>query len=239
MHPALIILGVVLGVHITNLIGRQRIEALVRPVYLWLFHGQEVKRQRSLKKQLYDTRQQLNMTSSQDQFAKWAKLRRAVDKHVAQLEQTNAHLASASSMVSLLVRAVLFLATTLFPFCLTFYFGKTPMFYLPPSGTSSAPTAYHTKRAPGGFEIPHNPGHAWGMINETYLGPLGWLLCMTAAPRGSVSAGMWSTVCTRVLLLVTKHITDLFRAVPSRSDKQTQKPVQRDAHPQPEVAGRS
>lgn len=108
----------------------------------------------------------------------------------------DARLAGAASVVSLLVRAALFLATTLFPFCLTFYFGKTPMFYLPPSDSPAAAAsasraavlpASQKRMAPGGFELPQNPTHAWGMINETYLGPLGWLLSMTAAPRGESS----------------------------------------------------
>ncbi|PWN37150.1 uncharacterized protein FA14DRAFT_170035 [Meira miltonrushii] len=219
MHPALIILSVVVTVHIINLIGRERIESALKPFYLRLFNAKDLQQQRQLKKDLFSTRQQLNLTSSQDEFAKWAKLRRSVDKHVAQLEATNARLAGASSSVSLLVRAVLFLGTTLFPFCLTFYFGKTPMFFLPPSGSptvasSAARISYlPTRKAPGGFEIPHDATHAWSMVNETYLGPLGWLLAMTAAPRGSVSAGMWSTICTRVILLITKQIKDLFVAL--------------------------
>lgn len=219
MHPALIILSVVFTVHIINLIGRERIESVVKPIYIRLFYTKELKQQNQLKKDLFSTRQQLNLTSSQDEFAKWAKLRRSVDKHVAQLEATNSRLAGASSSVSLLVRAILFLGTTLFPFCLTFYFGKTPMFFLPPSGSptiasSAAKVSYlPVRKAPGGFEIPHDATHAWSMVNETYLGPLGWLLAMTAAPRGSVSAGMWSTICTRVALLITKQIKDLFLAL--------------------------
>lgn len=219
MHPALIILSVVLSVHIINLVGRERIESVVKPIYLRLLYGKDLQEQKRLKKDLFSTRQQLNLTSSQDEFAKWAKLKRSVDKHLAQLEAINGRLAGASSSVSLLVRAILFLGTTLFPFCLTFYFGKVPMFFLPPSGSptvasSAARISYlPTRKAPGGFEIPHDASHAWSMVNETYLGPLGWLLAMTAAPRGSVSAGMWSTICTRVALLVTKQIKDIFLAL--------------------------
>lgn len=237
MHPALIILVVVLTVHVLGLIGRQRIEGAVRPVYMRVVHAKDAATQRRLKKEMYETRQQLNKTSSQDEFAKWARLRRQVDKLVSQLEATSrccgggregawkerdgrqssrpeappdahtpfpwccaprpdARLAGAASVVSLLVRAALFLATTLFPFCLTFYFGKTPMFYLPPSDSPAAAAsasraavlpASQKRMAPGGFELPQNPTHAWGMINETYLGPLGWLLSMTAAPRGESS----------------------------------------------------
>lgn len=226
MHPALIILAVVAAVHIVNLIGRPNIEAALLPFYLRLFYSQQAAQQRALKKDLYNTRQQLNLTSSQDEFAKWAKLRRSVDKIVAQLERVNSQLAGASSSLSLLVRAILFLSTTLFPFALTFYFGKTPMFFLPPSGSTASVThaarGLPVRRAPGGFELPYDTNHAWGMVNETYLGPLGWLLSMTAAPRGSVSAGMWSTVCTRVLLLLTNQIKDVFVALSAKSGTKKQ-----------------
>ncbi|UZJ51058.1 hypothetical protein CBS101457_000378 [Exobasidium rhododendri] len=214
MHPALIVLFVVFGSHLTTLIGRERIQSSISPLYLRLFHSQDTRIQKQLKKTIYETRQQLNKTSSQDEFAKWAKLRRSVDKSISQLEATNARLASASSTLGLLLRVVLFLSTTLFPFVLTFYFGKTPMFFLPPSGTTAS-TSRPARMAPGGFTIPHNPNHAWDLANETYLGPMGWLLSMTGAPRGSVSAGMWSTVCTRVALLVTNRLRETFLVVSS------------------------
>jgi hypothetical protein len=89
MHPALIILLVVFGTHVTNLVGRERIQSAILPVYLRLFYSQDAKIQRQLKKSIYDTRQQLNKTSSQDEFAKWAKLRRSVDKQISQLEATS------------------------------------------------------------------------------------------------------------------------------------------------------
>jgi hypothetical protein len=97
----------------------------------------------------------------------------------------DSRLSSASSMLSILLRVVLFLSTTLFPFLLTFYFGSTPMFFLPPSGTLADPRK-SSRMAPGGFTIPNDPNHAWDMVNETYLGPIGWVLSLTAAPRGEL-----------------------------------------------------
>lgn len=89
MHPALIILLVVFGTHVTNLVGRERIQSTLLPLYLRLFHSKDAKIQRQLKKTIFETRQQLNKTSSQDEFAKWAKLRRSVDKSISQLEATS------------------------------------------------------------------------------------------------------------------------------------------------------
>lgn len=44
-------------------------------------------RQRELKVELLTTKKELTQTSAQDQFAKWAKLRRSVDKGIAELEK--------------------------------------------------------------------------------------------------------------------------------------------------------
>ena len=44
-------------------------------------------RQRQLKAELLTTKKELMQTSAQDQFAKWAKLRRSVDKGLAELEK--------------------------------------------------------------------------------------------------------------------------------------------------------
>lgn len=45
------------------------------------------KKQRTLKKELFETRQKLGLTSAQDEFAKWARLRRSVDKLTQDLDQ--------------------------------------------------------------------------------------------------------------------------------------------------------
>lgn len=51
---------------------------LMRPSYT---------KQRALKKEILANKAELNATSSQDQFAKWAKLRRKLDKGLADLEK--------------------------------------------------------------------------------------------------------------------------------------------------------
>ena len=44
-------------------------------------------RQRTLKSEILNNKKELLQTSAQDQFAKWAKLRRSVDKGLADLEK--------------------------------------------------------------------------------------------------------------------------------------------------------
>ena len=48
-------------------------------------------RQRALKKEILANKAELNATSSQDQFAKWAKLRRKLDKGLADLEKLSTY----------------------------------------------------------------------------------------------------------------------------------------------------
>ena len=55
--------------------------------YQALFNRGALKRQRELKSDLLSKKAELLQTSAQDQFAKWARLRRSVDKGLADLEK--------------------------------------------------------------------------------------------------------------------------------------------------------
>jgi hypothetical protein len=57
--------------------------------YLRLFHSKLIARQHELKTTTWATKAQLMATSAQDQFAKWAKLKRSVDKGFQDLEATS------------------------------------------------------------------------------------------------------------------------------------------------------
>ena len=55
-------------------------------LYLRLFHSELIARQQELKTSTWENKTQLMATSAQDQFAKWAKLKRSVDKGFQDLE---------------------------------------------------------------------------------------------------------------------------------------------------------
>jgi len=57
--------------------------------YLRLFHSKLIARQHELKTTTWSTKAQLMATSAQDQFAKWAKLKRSADKGFQDLETTS------------------------------------------------------------------------------------------------------------------------------------------------------
>lgn len=86
LHPAVVILVTAILSNILKSIGNERFVALLAPVHSAIFSSSATRKQAALKKELFTTRQELGMTSSQDEFAKWAKLRRKVDKTLADLE---------------------------------------------------------------------------------------------------------------------------------------------------------
>lgn len=114
---SLLVLVVVLTVvtHIVNTVGAQQINNLVRCVpsllvcivkltgalQLWSLYNflpispsrADVASQKALQREVVASRAQLRATSSQDEFARWAKLRRTLDKKVADLEKLSMLLA--------------------------------------------------------------------------------------------------------------------------------------------------
>uniref|UniRef100_V5ENQ6 Uncharacterized protein n=1 Tax=Kalmanozyma brasiliensis (strain GHG001) TaxID=1365824 RepID=V5ENQ6_KALBG len=107
MHPALVILLSVLLVQSITLLGKSRLQDILWFLYTSVFHRSTLSSQRSLRRDILSTKRELAATSSQDQFAKWAKLRRKVDKSLADLERTNASLSTARSTFNMLFKGVM------------------------------------------------------------------------------------------------------------------------------------
>ena len=59
-----------------------------------LFYSEKVSQQKKLKTEILANKKDLLQTSAQDQFAKWAKLRRSVDKGLSDLEKLSELLVS-------------------------------------------------------------------------------------------------------------------------------------------------
>ena len=135
--------------------------------YLRITRSPLAARQRALKTEILTTKAELMRTSAQDQFAKWAKLRRSVDKGLAELEKLSEFLsphinfsltsfgldgqiASTKSGFSLKFNTLLWLLTTGLQFAVGWWYRKQAVFYLP----------------------------------EGWFGPLGWWLSLPFAPAG-------------------------------------------------------
>ncbi|KAJ6521965.1 WRB/Get1 family [Mycena vulgaris] len=112
-------------------IGQSVLLELVYMVYLRLFHTATAARQRKLKSEILTLKAELLRTSAQDQFAKWAKLRRNVDKGLADLEKINGEISARKSSFSLQFNSAIWVLTTGLQFAVGWWYRKEAVFYLP------------------------------------------------------------------------------------------------------------
>ncbi|RKO87913.1 WRB/Get1 family, partial [Blyttiomyces helicus] len=84
-----------------------------------------------LKRDILDTRAELGKTSAQDQFAKWAKLRRRLDKLVAEYESKAKSITLRRSAFEFSVSYGLRAAMWLIQAYYVMAYRSVPMFYMP------------------------------------------------------------------------------------------------------------
>ncbi|RSH82298.1 GET complex subunit get1 [Saitozyma podzolica] len=132
LNLALLIFLVVFLTQLVAWVGKSVLQELAFSAYSRFFLSGYSSKQRSLRKQVLEDKAELARTSSQDEFAKWAKLKRKVDKGLADLEKINNSLGSSKSSFSLRFSSVLWLFTTGAQLVLVWWYRKQPVFYLPP-----------------------------------------------------------------------------------------------------------
>ncbi|KAJ7272086.1 CHD5-like protein-domain-containing protein [Mycena haematopus] len=113
-------------------IGQSVLLEVVYALYLRVFRSATAIRQRKLKSDLLTLKAELLRTSAQDQFAKWAKLRRNVDKGLAELEKLNGEISARKSAFSLRFNTAIWILTTGLQFVVGWWYRKAAVFYLPP-----------------------------------------------------------------------------------------------------------
>ncbi|KAI0254129.1 CHD5-like protein-domain-containing protein [Lactifluus subvellereus] len=129
-----LIITIVVLVFITELIswvGKSVLLQFAWTAYQGLFNRGATKRQRELKSELWSKKAELLQTSAQDQFAKWAKLRRSVDKGLADLEKLNSELNASKTSFSLKFNTTLWIMTTGLQFAIGWWYSRSAVFYLP------------------------------------------------------------------------------------------------------------
>ncbi|KAI0997147.1 hypothetical protein K3495_g11038 [Podosphaera aphanis] len=133
--PSLIltIFLVQLAIHLVNTVGASSVNSMMWD--LWCFLPQSkstsIVEQEQLKVQVIKLRKELNATSSQDEFAKWAKLRRQHDKVTEQLEKAKASTDSAKSTFTSIVTTIRWLGTNGLRMLIQLWYQKHPVFYIP------------------------------------------------------------------------------------------------------------
>lgn len=132
MSLVVTIFAIVFFTQLISWVGQSVLLERVYSVYLRIFHAQTAAKQRKLKDDLLNTKNELMRTSAQDHFAKWAKLRRSVDKGLADLEKLNGEISSKKTKFSLKFNSFVWILTTGLQLVVTFYYRRTPVFYVPP-----------------------------------------------------------------------------------------------------------
>jgi len=113
-------------------IGKSVLLELAYPLYTRLFLKPTIERQRTLRADVLAAKRDLLQTSSQDQFAKWAKLRRRVDRGLAELDTINSQLATARTSFSVKFSTILWTSTTGAQFIIGWWYARCAVYYLPP-----------------------------------------------------------------------------------------------------------
>lgn len=86
---AVLIFLVVLLTQVVAWIGKSVLQEAAFSIYSSVLLAKAQRQQTKLRKQVLEDKAELGRTSSQDEFAKWAKLKRKLDKGLADLEKTS------------------------------------------------------------------------------------------------------------------------------------------------------
>jgi tail-anchored protein insertion receptor len=171
-----------------------------------------------VQKEYLKVRRELNATSSQDEFAKWAKLRRQHDKLLEQLEKMSAYHTQAccrhhgteadsyrllessqeatKSRFDSTLSIVRWTATRGVKMILPFWYSKQPMFWLPQGWFP-----YYVE----------------------------WILSFPRAPIGSISIVSWQLACAGVIMLVSDTITAILGLILSGKIRAREEPLKPQA----------
>ena len=162
-------------------------------------------------------RKELNSTSSQDEFAKWAKLRRQHDKVLEQLEKSGTSSTSSSgraneecSANNTTIEAATGSARA------TFDSALSTLRWLSTNGLRMFLQFWYSKQAM--FWIPKG----W----VPYYAE--WLLSFPRAPLGSISIQAWFLACTAIIILISDAlvaIIALATGIGSRTGQKAKQPV--------------
>ncbi|KAI3394284.1 hypothetical protein diail_2931 [Diaporthe ilicicola] len=134
MASLLVVVFVVeLAVAVVNSIGAATINDLLWKLYIAtpLGTSKQIRDQRELQQSYLKVRRDLNATSSQDEFAKWAKLRRQHDKMLEELEKMKTGIDGSKAAFDKTVTTARWLCTSGLRYFLPFWYSKSPMFWLP------------------------------------------------------------------------------------------------------------
>jgi hypothetical protein len=129
----LLIFLIQLAIYIVNTIGASTVDNLLWILYLRLPFpiSKDARKNAELKHDVVQLKREMNATSSQDEFAKWAKLRRRHDKAMEDYEAMNRSMSSRKTSFQFSVKIARWLTLNGPRLFIQFYYTKTPVFDLP------------------------------------------------------------------------------------------------------------
>ncbi|KAJ4423438.1 GET complex subunit get1 [Gnomoniopsis sp. IMI 355080] len=134
MASLLIIVFVVeLAVAVVNAIGAATINNLLWNLYIStpLGTSKQIREQRAHQQSFLKVRRDLAATSSQDEFAKWAKLRRQHDKLLEELEKMKSGIDTTRASFDKTITALRWLSTSGARWIIPMWYAREPLFWLP------------------------------------------------------------------------------------------------------------
>ncbi|KAK7748035.1 GET complex subunit get1 [Cytospora paraplurivora] len=134
MASLLVVIFVVeVAVVAVNSIGAKSINDLLWNLYIStpLGTSKQIREQRELQASYLKVRRDLNATSSQDEFAKWAKLRRQHDKMLEELEKKKSGIDASRGTFDKTVSGARWFCTSGLRWFLPFWYSREPIFWLP------------------------------------------------------------------------------------------------------------
>ncbi|KAM0715484.1 hypothetical protein Q7P37_008982 [Cladosporium fusiforme] len=129
----LVVFVIQLAIHLVSTFGGQAINDLLWLIYTKLPTPQskQAASGMQLRKEVVRLNREMTNTSAQDDFAKWAKLRRQHDKKKAEYEQNAQSLQSFRSNFDRIASALRWIGTSGARFVLQFWFSKQALFWIP------------------------------------------------------------------------------------------------------------
>ncbi|KAI7863283.1 WRB/Get1 family [Spinellus fusiger] len=130
-----LLVTVFLLVLVTELVlyaGYAHVTALVYEWYLVATKDPKIAKHQKLKQEVLMTKAELSKTSSQDEFAKWAKIRRKLDKGLADVEALGAEIAYNKTAFELKAKSAVWCCVHGSQWLMVLWFRKSAVVYLPP-----------------------------------------------------------------------------------------------------------
>lgn len=123
---------VVFSGQLISWIGSTQLSEWAHNIYLFLTRSPLARNQKNLRSTILKTKSEFQATSSQDEFAKWARLRRKMDKELQELDNLNKQIASDRTQFTALFSTVLWVMTSGLQFVLISWYRSSPVLLLPP-----------------------------------------------------------------------------------------------------------